>query len=613
MHLVPLFFSFVFCIYALHFIGLLNSFALVAGCVLFLFLLAKSRMCCATKLPYCLWHCLGVVEDIGNKAVLQTRRWKYMLFMISVVFLYACFIDIALVLFTEHLVRMLLLLLILLCIIGASKVYHRLEEAVPAEIEFCLAKFDSSGTTTWTSIKWFHSLVTKKLVPGTLKQQEALEEFHGLFEKGEYEILSGICIEMPCCDQYAPNTSGCCLCCPPTYEEETYTASDFYTNIMPQLRTGDIYLGAFPRHGALEANFMLHTKWTHAGIIYRRSDCPEILKHTLREGGVTQDNSEVDASRPLIAEVLDYGDPNMEAFTLSDFETSSLRYLAQKPSWYAGEVTKSESAEAAARVEPFMIAVRFLRNPDGTQFTRDTEFYQQIEAAITTNLKCGYAFNQLPLALNFGQWAIPHLKKLKAPGLSTVEGVLLAENDVDESGKDKIFCAEFVADVYQRTGLLDAKLNKNEFSPACFDSSRHLCLRGAKLSGEHVLIGMNSKDCQKKPDWVQRYNESFIPLVNTKCQLFEMSEPRQQSMYTPPEAPNDKKEPSKDKFESPRENKKQIEETTLQPNEEKKPPLTEEKASPKESGDENTPSLENEEGQSEENKPLPTDKHEQHD
>lgn len=288
-----------------------------------------------------------------------------------------------------------------------------------------------------------------------------------LYEKGENACLSGVCIECCCCDSYAPNRS-CCCCVKPIYDEKNYSYEEFYRDIMPQLHTGDIYLGGYPRNGNKIGAFATHSRWSHVGMIYRRSDCPEILKTKCVSAGEDISwSDEIHPSRPLIAEVVQYDDVT-PGFTLSDFEDGSKLYLGQK----------MDSTDYADW-EPWEISVRFL-----TGVTRDKQFYQAIEDCITANHDNKYQYD-IKVALDLCQWmsVYPCCKCIQ-------KGVTAQEN------KGYVFCAEFVADCYQKAGLLDPSLNKAEFLPSMFDTTRGIRLRGgAELSkSEYHVVGITSKE-----------------------------------------------------------------------------------------------------------------------
>lgn len=163
------------------------------------------------------------------------------------------------------------------------------------------------------------------------------------------------------------------------------------------------------------------------------------------------------------------------------------------------------------RMEPWMYAVRMLQNPDGTPLTRDRKFYEAVQETVELNWENNYKFNQIALGLNLCQCCIPILGGMKIAWCDQkakqLGGILeQADNEDDKDDKgDLVFCGEFVGHMLQKTGLLDEKLNKNEFAPACFDSSRHLCLRNAKLSQEYVLVGPDSMGevTDKKKKWYE--------------------------------------------------------------------------------------------------------------
>lgn len=104
-----------------------------------------------------------------------------------------------------------------------------------------------------------------------------------------------------------------------------------------------------------------------------------------------------------------------------------------------------------------------------------------------------------------------------------------ADAILDDKNKEKVFCGEFVADVYMTAGLLAPDVNKKEFSPACFDSTRHVLLRDAKFSQEHRLLGPNKMEdrVDQTMGWESMTDKDFFAKVDTKV-------PIQAQMYQPP-------------------------------------------------------------------------------
>jgi len=298
-----------------------------------------------------------------------------------------------------------------------------------------------------------------------------------LYDKGENSCLSGACIEAPCCDVYAPNQS--CRFFKPSYNEKTYSYEEFYRDIMPKLHTGDIYLGGYPRSGNKIGAFATHSRWSHVGMIYRRSDCPEILKTKCVSAG--EDiywSDQIHPSRPLIAEVVQYDDQT-PGFTLGDFEDGSKMYLGQKM-----------DGPEYADWEPWQVAVRFL-----TGVTRNTSFYQAIEECVTRNHNDMYKYD-INVAIDLCQWMAAY------PGCCCLQ----CERAPPQPGF--VFCAEFVADCYQSAGLIDPDLDKAEFLPSMFDTTRALkLLEGAGLSPtEHRVVGIENEEEAVKAGFNQANN-----------------------------------------------------------------------------------------------------------
>mmetsp|Transcript_2630 Transcript_2630/g.4843 ORF Transcript_2630/g.4843 Transcript_2630/m.4843 type:complete len:400 (-) Transcript_2630:210-1409(-) len=275
-----------------------------------------------------------------------------------------------------------------------------------------------------------------------------------IIDHAEKSCLSGCCLEIPCCDWYAPNTSGCC-CCHPWYVEKEYEFQDFWKEVLPMLHTGDIVLAAWPTEDGLKASkFLTHSVWSHVGFIYRPSDQPDILKHRC------EDYPEAHQSRPLVAQMLMGGDASHpSAFYMNDFEQSFKDYLDKF----------SNCAEPDSK-SPFMISVRFL-----TGLKRDKEFYQKIEEAVVESEKKTYNMDPMSGVDLCSFW----------PCCSALD----ATDD-----PNTVFCSEFVALAYQKAGLINPKLNPAEFIPSMFDTSRYLWLRKGSLTIQHTVIGPRSKE-----------------------------------------------------------------------------------------------------------------------
>merc|ERR1711939_361366 len=103
-------------------------------------------------------------------------------------------------------------------------------------------------------------------------------------DRGEDCCCSGIFIQPPCLNQYAPvrSCSGiCCCCCPQVYDAEEKTLASWVQDILPELHTGDVVLTSWPRGVYRDihiARCCSHSRWTSIGLVYRPSDCPDVLK-----------------------------------------------------------------------------------------------------------------------------------------------------------------------------------------------------------------------------------------------------------------------------------------------------------------------------------------------
>jgi len=303
---------------------------------------------------------------------------------------------------------------------------------------------------------------------GTIKADnigEKVPKF--LTEHGENSCLSGICLEVPCIDPYAPNVSGCC-CCHPWYSEKTYDFVEFFKEIPPQLHTGDIILCSWIVEDIGIQRCMMHSKWSHTGMIYRPSDCPEILISPSNP-----DNPSGHPSRPRIAQFI-MNDGVSPALEIDDFEMYMKDYLdkhANVPPFHPNDNPDTYSE--------FEITVRFLQ---GVERTRN--FYQSVESVINENKNKRYGM-AMASGIDLCQ-ANPCCFCLKSLETAEVE-------------TDAMMCAEFVASAYQELGLINPDLNPNEFIPPMFDSSRHLWLRkGASLSMQHTTKGPETMDDRKR-------------------------------------------------------------------------------------------------------------------
>lgn len=512
------------------------------------------------------YHALGVVEDIFDKVVNQLknkpkRRTTEFTLVYFCVLYYLVMRLFYLFIAKPH-------LLLAFAMLPAMVIIRKRFDLPPPEL-LCSAYLwqfldymESGQMAIYENVKYLYDKFFKdaetrqKIAAMNFDDEEAMKAVDSIFDDAEYGLCAGICQEIPCFDPVAPTTSGCLCCCPPTYDQTIYsvdiegrTPDDFFKDVMQTLQTGDIYLGAYPRPFAKQANYMLHSKWTHAGVIYRRSDCPEILKTPLKNSDVES----VDPSRPLVAEVLNWdGEAPMgdqcPAFTLRDFESVVLGYCRQKTDLDdqfndMKEMGKDPHTERN-KCPPFMVAVRRLLNPDGTPFTRTKQFYENVEAAIADTIPRTYSFDHIALGVNFGQFMLEPCKAMHCPCAKMYEDVAVA--GLKEEDKEAVFCGEFVANVYKKTGLLAESANANEFSPPCFDSSRHININGAKLTGEFLLMGIDKDAESEQKEWGGRYEvtktkdddplyDGFLYDIKAKPSTGPVAAPEQQAMgYQPP-------------------------------------------------------------------------------
>lgn len=288
-----------------------------------------------------------------------------------------------------------------------------------------------------------------------------------LIEHGENGCLSGVCLEIPCIDPYAPNVSGCC-CCHPWYSEKTYDFLEFFDKVTPQLHTGDVILCSWIVEDIGIQRCMMHSKWSHAGIIYRPSDCPEILTSPCNPETPSEH-----PSRPCIAQFI-MNDGTSPALEIDDFELYMKDYLDKHSN--VGAFHPDDNADTYSEFE---ITVRFLHGVDRTR-----NFYQCVENVIQQNKNKTYGLSQ-------------------ASGIDLCQAnpccFCLKSFETAEVDPNAMMCAEFVASVYQELGLINPDLNPNEFIPPMFDSSRHLWLRkGASLSMQHSTKSPETLDDRKR-------------------------------------------------------------------------------------------------------------------
>eukprot|EP00450_Noctiluca_scintillans_P008942 CAMPEP_0194487658 /NCGR_PEP_ID=MMETSP0253-20130528/7866_1 /TAXON_ID=2966 /ORGANISM="Noctiluca scintillans" /LENGTH=436 /DNA_ID=CAMNT_0039327913 /DNA_START=73 /DNA_END=1383 /DNA_ORIENTATION=- len=274
-----------------------------------------------------------------------------------------------------------------------------------------------------------------------------------VLKPGELSCFSGALQEIPCFDCYAPNCS-CCCCVHPCYSEKLHTFTDFFDQVMPRLHTGDIVICSWSKEdGTASTRCLLHSKWTHVGVIYRPSDCPSILRHRDWTG------ASLDPSRPMTAEVLCGGQRSPASLYLEDFETMAKRYVDKQGMLQGREWDQ---------FSPMVLGVRHL-----TGVKKDDEFYTKFEQCIERHWNMEYKMSTLT-------------------GFDLCQCCPLCKFEKAEDDPNSTFCSEFVAQLYMDLGIIDSKLDAAEFSPSFFDTTRHLWMHDGHLSKEHVLIGPNT-------------------------------------------------------------------------------------------------------------------------
>lgn len=271
----------------------------------------------------------------------------------------------------------------------------------------------------------------------------------------ENAVCSGVCLAVPCCDRISPNISGCC-CMPLVYDDVLCDFDHFFTEVVPHLHTGDIFLSSWPsKRGewAETGRCMQRTRWTHVGMVYRPSDNTEILtsRDKIFKDGVC-------ASRPLIMQMLVYGEMGFRdghGFELVDLET-----------WIKDFLDKFSHCAEPESEGQFIAGVRFLLD-----FERTNDFYKIVQSKVNEFWHKPYEEHDITMA------AMDLCECI--PGLSAMEM---------KSDDNSLFCSEMVAEVYKAVGLVKKNINTAEFIPKNFDSSSWLWLQGgARLSAEYIV------------------------------------------------------------------------------------------------------------------------------
>lgn len=211
---------------------------------------------------------------------------------------------------------------------------------------------------------------------------------------------------------------------------------------------------------------MVHSRWTHAGMIYRRSDAPQILR-TAPKGA-----QDIPLSRPMVAEMAN----EESGFCLTDFESNLRDTLIS-----CGQAEYFQNGEYPGDTHPdedpaeWQVCVRFLN------VERDDEFYRSIEETISKQ------FYNMRYRLNDEEQVAAAMDCLNA---CPCFGVSEAYDDPNTS-----FCSEFVATAWQNAGIISDRLNCAEFTPSHFGSTRSIKLQnGASLSKEYVLTTGSAQD-----------------------------------------------------------------------------------------------------------------------
>lgn len=273
-----------------------------------------------------------------------------------------------------------------------------------------------------------------------------------------------------CCDQYAPNQSGC-GCYGPRYYQAEYAFSDFFEKVLPCLHTGDVILAAWPLGADTSTNmtrFMGHSRSTHVGFVYRPSDCLEVLTSRDLVYG-----NKVNSTRPLIAQFQAGGEQGNRVkkeggFDIVDAETFMKDYLdkfAHTPLSIASDPTTMNTPS---------ISVRFLQS-----VKRDRVFYEAVQRSLLQN------------------WNIPFNNK---PSSKTYLDI--CENlpcccccVVKPSLQDGYICSEFVGQMYESIGLVSSRGESiAEYEPTAFDTTRKLLLLGGvEFSQEYRVLGPSTR------------------------------------------------------------------------------------------------------------------------
>lgn len=303
-------------------------------------------------------------------------------------------------------------------------------------------------------------------------------------------MCSGLCIQSPCFDWYAPNVSLCC-CVPPRYDEEVFTMDEWVKQVLPRLHTGDIVLTSTPHYtfGTGINRCMAHTRNSHVGVVYRPSDCPEILK--MRDFSFPDG---VHPSRPLLAQFVGgdqvgHRERNLDNYNkktnpematggmdMVDLETYFRDYL-DRYSYY--KRTKAD------KTSPHIVGCRMLRG-----LNRDKQFYTDVERVLTQA-------KDKPFQHDAGNVKIM-VDCCQCCCVCCPETCGMLSPCTAKKSKDAYICSEIVAELYVEAGLMKKgpcgmSLNPGEFVPPHFDSTRKLRLRdNLVLSPEYFVVGPES-------------------------------------------------------------------------------------------------------------------------
>jgi len=266
------------------------------------------------------------------------------------------------------------------------------------------------------------------------------------------------------------------------------SVSKFVSDIVPQLHTGDVVLAAWPRasFSSQTVRMLHHSRFTHVGVVYRPSDCPDILKHRDRIFG-----KDVHPSRPLVAQFVNGGEMgHREKTEKGGLDLVDLQVYLED---HVDKFSHFPEGKDPSKFECGVVGVRMLLGA-----TRDEQFYKNMEATVEK------------------YWDVDFQRDPdKASQLDCCQCLpccccLRASNDDSD-----LICSEFAGQVYVRTGLVSDKFNPSEMVPPMWDSTRKLRLQdGVSLSKEYIFLGPTSLEERKAMGF---QDISIRGPVSTKC------------------------------------------------------------------------------------------------